>query len=173
MRPLRRIVDAVSWVLSPFALIACGMSSFKHTVEVVVVDPSRRLGSPPYDVSVFDPRMGSTSDWAKRWMGPTSDSAHYKVEYAQTAMSTAFGPPRPDKVDMGLAVPGYDSRGLFFVSVEPAKTRSGKVRAAFTPYSDNFKEQAPRLDVEYTATPEPQGWHLLLRLLIPPNDSAR
>jgi hypothetical protein len=29
---------------------------------------------------------------------------------------------------------------------------SGQVRAAFTPYSDNFKEQAPRLDVEYTAT---------------------
>src|SRR5689334_9129500 len=88
MRPLRRLLDAAAWILSPFTLIACGASSFKHTVEVVVADPTRRLGPPPYEVSIFDPRMGSTSDWAKRWMGPTSDSAHYKVAYAQTAMAT-------------------------------------------------------------------------------------
>jgi len=152
-------------------MIACGMQSYKHTVEVVVVDLSHRLGPPPYDVSVFDHRMGSTSDWTKKWMGPTSDSAPYKTEYNSVAMAYLFGPSRPDEVQFGVGLPKYDSRGAFFVAVKPGEARSGTVRAGFSPYSDNFpKEEVPQpLDVEYTATPEPQGWHLVLRLLVPPN----
>jgi hypothetical protein len=151
-------------------MVACGAQSFKHSVEVIVVDPTMRLGPAPIDVSVFDPRMGSTSDWAKRWMGPTSDGAPYKVPYAATAAATAFGPPRPDRVDLGLAVPKYDSRGFFYVILEPGTARSSTVHAGFTPYDDDFpKDQVPRLDIEYTATPAREGWDFVLRVLVPPS----
>jgi hypothetical protein len=62
----------------------CGTVVYQHTVEVLVSDPSRRLGAPPIDVSVFDRQMGSTGDWAKKWMGPTSDQAPYKTQYTST-----------------------------------------------------------------------------------------
>ena len=92
-------------LLAGFALIACGNAVFNHTVDVVVSDPTHKLGSEPLEVSVFDSRMGSTSDWARKFMGLTSDSAPYRTPYTSMKVVTIFDPPRPDELELALALP--------------------------------------------------------------------
>ena len=160
MRPLLAVLS--------LAFLGCGTVVYRHTVEVVISDPSHRLGQSPVDVSVFDQRMGSTADWARRWMGPTSDAAPYRVPFRTTSAATIFDPPRPDKVELALAVPRLEERGFFTLIVSPRPHASGQVKAAFVPYGDYFPaENALTLPVQYTATPEPKGWHLVIRLLVP------
>ena len=145
------------------------MAVYNHTVEVVVSDPSRRLGPPPIEVSVFDRTMGSTGDWARKFMGPTSEAAPYKAPYTSMKTVTIFDPPRPPELEVSVAVPAYESRGYFSVLLKPGSARSGEQRATFVPYGDAFPaEEAPTLTVQYTATPEPKGWHVTLRLVVPP-----
>jgi len=159
---------AAAVVAIGLAMLGCGTVVYKHTVEVLISDPAHRLGSPPYDVSVFDYRMGSTSDWARKWMGPTSDAAPYRVEYSSTSVATIFDPPRPDKFELAVAVPSLETRGFFTLSVHPQPNRSRRQPAGFVAYMDNFMGQAPTLTVEHTATPAPHGWHLVIRLVVPP-----
>lgn len=45
---------------------------FQHNIEVVIEDPSRRLGSPPIDVSIFDRQLGYERSWALKSIGPSS-----------------------------------------------------------------------------------------------------
>ena len=155
-------------LLAGFALIACGNAVFNHTVDVVVSDPTHKLGSEPLEVSVFDSRMGSTSDWARKFMGLTSDSAPYRTPYTSMKVVTIFDPPRPDELELALALPKRESRGFFWVKLRPGAARAGTERAGFAPYHEFDRiDPVPRLDVQYTATPEPKGWHLVLRLLVP------
>lgn len=155
-------------LLAGFALIACGNAVFNHTVDVVVSDPTHKLGSEPLEVSVFDSRMGSTSDWARKFMGLTSDSAPYRTPYTSMKVVTIFDPPRPDELELALALPKLESRGFFWVKLRPGAARAGTERAGFAPYHEFDRiDPVPRLDVQYTATPEPKGWHLVLRLLVP------
>ena len=155
-------------LLAGFALIACGNAVFNHTVDVVVSDPTHKLGSEPLEVSVFDSRMGSTSDWARKFMGLTSDSAPYRTPYTSMKVVTIFDPPRPDELELALALPKFESRGFFWVKLRPGAARTGTERAGFAPYHEFDRiDPVPRLDVQYTATPEPKGWHLVLRLLVP------
>ena len=150
------------------SVLGCGRAVYRHTVEVLVNDPARRLGPPPVDVSVFDKQMGYSSDWARKFMGPTSDDAPYKTPYTSTKTVTIFDPPRPSELGVSVALPSYESRGYFWLLMNPGSSRSGEQRAAFVPYGDYFPaEQAPTLTVQYTATPESKGWHVVLRLMVP------
>jgi hypothetical protein len=99
-----------SWALSlspslGFRCRAAAPWSTSNTVEVLVSDLSRRLGPPPIDVSVFDRQMGSTGDWAKKWIGPTSDQAPYKTPYTSTKTATIFAPPKGWHLVLRLKVP--------------------------------------------------------------------
>ena len=81
---------------------------------------------------------------------------------------TIFDPPRPADLEVAVAIPKYESRGYFAVLLQPGSAASGEQRAGFVPYGDFFPaDQAPTLTVQYTATPEPKGWHVVLRLLVP------
>ena len=158
------------------ALVALGLSVlgsrtvvYRHTVEVLVSDPTGRLGSPPVEVSVFDRRMGTTGDWAREWMGPTSDDAPYTVSYTSSSVATLFDPPRPAEVDLALAVPSYEARGFFTLVLKPRSRSSGEQPAAFVPYGDFFPaDRAPTLTVRYAAKRQPNGWRLVLTVLVPP-----
>ena len=162
------LLGAVVVVILGLAMLACGMAVYNHTVEVVVSDPTRRLGPAPIDVSVFDRKMGTTGDWARKFMGPTSDAAPYKAPYTSMKTVTIFDPPRPAELEVSVAVPAYESRGYFSLLLKPGSARSGEQRAGLVPYGDVFPaEQAPTLTVQYTATPEPKGWHVVLRLQVP------
>jgi len=149
------------------AMIACGNAVFSHTIDVVVSDPDHRLGTEPLEVSVFDSRMGSTSDWARKFMGVTSDAKPYRTPFTSMKVVTLFDPPRPDELELALALPKFEPRGFFWLRLEPRAAPSGTERAAFGPYNEGTKiDPVPRLDVQYTATPEPKGWHVVLRLLV-------
>jgi hypothetical protein len=65
------------WLVVLLALpgLACSTIVDEHTVEVLVSDPSQRLGKPPYEVSVFDRSMGSSPEWARKTMGATTDDS--------------------------------------------------------------------------------------------------
>ena len=169
MRTSPRTALGVLALIFALPVLGCGTVVYQHTVEVLVSDPSRRLGPPPIDVSVFDRRMGYSEDWARKFMKPTSDAAPYKAPYTSMKTVTIFDPPRPADLEVALALPSYESRGYFALILTPGSATSGEKRAGFVPYGDFFPaEQAPTLSVQYTATPEPKGWHIVLRLLVPP-----
>jgi hypothetical protein len=152
-------------------LLGCGTAVYKHTIEVVVNDPTRRLGPPPIDVSVFDKQMGYSSDWARKFMGPTSDDAPYTVPFSSQKTVTILDPPRPNELSLGFALPAYESRGYFWLLMNPGSKASGELRAAFIPYGEYFPpQQTTTMTVQYTAKPEPKGWHVMLRLLVPPGE---
>jgi hypothetical protein len=168
-RSISRVLRAAVVAVLGLSVPGCGTVVYQHTVEVLVSDPSRRLGPPPIDVSVFDRQMGSTGDWAKKWMGPTSDQAPYETQHTSTKTVTIFDPPRPPDLEVSVAVPAYESRGYFWLLLKPGSSPSGEQRAGFVPYGDSFPaDQVPTMTVQYTATPEPKGWHLVLRLQVPP-----
>ena len=149
-------------------LLGCGTAVFQHTIEVVVSDPGHRLGPPPVDVSVFDKQMGYSSEWAKKFMRPTSDAAPYKTPFTSQKTVTMFDPPRPNELSLGFALPAYEQRGYFWLLMNPATKASGELRAAFIPYGEYFPSpETTTMTVQYTAKPEPKGWHVMLRLMVP------
>ena len=166
---IRHAFRAVARVVPGVALIGCGMVVYKHTIEVVVSDPDQRLGPAPIDVSVFDFRMGSTADWARKTMGPTSDAAPYTTPFTSMRVATILDPPRPDSFELALAVPKLESRGYFVLSLEPGSRRTSEQLAAFVPYTDSFPaDQVPKITMQYNATPQEKGWHVTLRVLVQP-----
>jgi hypothetical protein len=95
-----------------------------------------------------------------------------RVGYSTQATATFLDPPRPDRLSISFAVPAFDARGFFVLDLEPGSKSAGQARTGFMPYSDSFTGRAPMLNVEYSATPLPTGWRVVLRVLIPPADST-
>lgn len=167
-----RLLRCMTW---PAALLlaavasGCGTVVYSHTIEVRVSDPSKRLGASPIEVSIFDPQMGGTAEWARKTMAPTSETAPYVVPYTSISAATALDPPRPREFTLALYVPAFETRGAFTLRVRPADSPSGELPFGFLAFSDNLpSSDVPRLTCRYTATPAPKGWKLAVTVLVPP-----
>jgi hypothetical protein len=146
----------------------CGTAVFHHTVEVVLQDPSGRLGGGPVPVSVFDHLMGYSEEWARRSIGPASSARPYRATVSSTAAKTIFDSSPPDRVEVGLAIPSLEGRGYFLVTLQPKLAPEAIVQASYCRYDAYFPDAgAPTLPVRYQATPSADGWRLRLIPQIP------
>jgi hypothetical protein len=153
-------------------LAACGTGVHEHSLEISVSDPSSRLGAGPWELSVFDGRMGRSEEWARKTMGTASASAPWRTAFS-TVDTVTLGMARPAKVDLWLYLPALERRGFFQVRLEPQARPSGHADAAFGSFGEAVPPaDVPKLDVRYTATAAEKGWSFALTLEVPEGPPA-
>jgi hypothetical protein len=166
-RPLRRAAPAIVWSM---LLAACGTAVFDHVVEVQVSDPSGRLGAGPIEVSVFDKQMGQSAEWARRTMGVARPGAPYVGRVSSTAAKMIYDHSPPAQLEVGLALPAYESRGYFLLSLPPSTDQEHKASAPFIPYGAYFADPgspAPPLPLRVRTTAARKGWRLHVTVDVP------
>jgi hypothetical protein len=147
---------------------ACGTAVFEHHVTVAIVDPAGRLGDGPIEVSLFDHRMGSSEEWARRTIGVSTSSAPYAGRVSATATKMVLDTSLPADVAAGLAIPAYETRGYFLLDLRP-QAGTDDVSLAFVPYGAYVPEGdavAP-LRARITSEPGDRGWRISLTVHIP------
>ncbi|MBC8086913.1 MAG: hypothetical protein H7Z40_06580 [Phycisphaerae bacterium] len=153
---------------SLFATSACGTALYKHEVQIIVDDPTGRLGSAPLEVSVFDSRMGTTKEFARKTVGVSSAAAPYTRNFSTTAGVLVGSEPRPDSLEFSVSVPAIIERGFFVLRVKPGVSLSGDATAGYLLHSESEPAgDGPTLQFHYSATPLPDGWALQIRLKVP------
>jgi hypothetical protein len=160
------------FVLSAVCLVsACGTATFDHVVKVSVVDPSRRLGNPRIEVSIFDKTSGQSEEWARRTMGVAGPATPYTGTVWATDTKTIFDSSLPKRVEMGLAVPAYESTGYFIVSLQPVPGEDQRVTASFAPYGAYFAQDGSNvvpLPLRVRSEKGEKGWHIDMTIDVPP-----
>ena len=68
-------------LLASLALSSCGTGVFTHRFAIEIDDPGGRLGPPPYLLSVFDPQMGRSEEWARKTMGTTTPGTAFSTSH--------------------------------------------------------------------------------------------
>lgn len=162
------------------AIIAtgCGTASYTHDMTVLIDDPSGRLGAGSVEVSLFDPGMGSSSDWARKTMGTASVGAPYEGTLSTTRVRTFLSEDLPGQIVVALAIPAYEERGYFVASIAPDPKAEKTIVAPFVPYGGPRRSEEVRggpgaagevapLPVYYTSRPGEQGWQIAMRVELP------
>lgn len=162
-----RIPFAVA-VCATVAVAACGTASFEHRFEVVLNDPSSRLGAGP-EVSIFDYKMGRSEEWARRTIGVATASKPYSGAVGDQAVQWGWDWHLPPDVEAGLAIPALEKNGYFVVNLA-APGAAQATTLAFVPYSSDYPEglQVKPLAARYQADPADKGWRITLTVDIPP-----
>ena len=85
-------------------------------------------GAPPTRVSVFDPLMGDTSDWAGKSMGTTAPGTPYVGSFQTTDTKMVFDSSPPNEVEAGLYLPSYNAKGYFRFRFSPIAGQQQQVK---------------------------------------------
>ena len=171
-RAMRTRFTFLLFVLSSVSLSsACGTATFDHVVKVSIVDPSRRLGNPPIEVGIFDKSTGQSEEWARRTMGVASPATPYTGTVCATDTKTFFDSSLPERVEMGLAVPAYESTGYFIVSLQPVPGEDQRVTASFARYGSYFARADSKvvpLPLRVRSGKGKEGWQIDMTIEVPP-----
>lgn len=160
-----RVPPAIA-LLALLAAAGCGTRVHEHVLEVVVLDPSGRLGTPPHEVGVFDWRMGRSAEWARKTAG-TAGTRPYRTTFS-TVDTVAAGVARPEKVELALWLPGLEPEGFFAFRVEPKAQPAGSVSLRPARFDESPADAgAPSLAVRWTTSPVEKGWRIALELAVP------
>lgn len=160
-----RVSPAIA-LLALLVAAGCGTRVHEHVLEVVVLDPSGRLGTPPHEVGVFDGRMGRSAEWARKTAG-TAGSLPYRTTFS-TVDTVAAGVARPEKVELALWLPGLEPEGFYALRVEPKAQPAGSTTLHVARFDESPADAgAPSLAVRWTASPVEKGWRLALELVVP------
>jgi hypothetical protein len=165
-----RTLLAADLTVAALLSIGCGTAVYDHQFEVVINDPTGRLGSGPVDISIFDKVMGYSEEWARRTMGVATATKPYVGTVGDTATKWAWDSSLPPSVVAGLAVPAVEKNGYFVVDISPVRGTAKTAALAFAPYGSYFPEGntvAP-LAVRYEGEPAGKGWRIRLTVDIPP-----
>ena len=148
---------------------ACGTAVFEHQIDVTVSDPSGRLGAGRAEVSVFDKQMGQSSEWARRTMGTARAGAPYAGRVSSTGAKMIFDSSLPERLEAGLALPSYESRGYFVLSFAPQPGTEQQVSAPFVPWGAYFAEGSAVAPLPLKARCEKgeKGWKIALTVEVP------
>lgn len=152
------------------ALAGCGTAVYDHQIEIAIQDPSGRLGPPPIAVSVFDKEMGSSEEWAKRWMGTTGPSALYVGKVAATATRMIYDSTPPAHVETGIALPSYAKEGFFVLDINPVEGSELTTVLPFVPYGIPSPPAAATvpLPARFRSEFSGKGWKIHLIIDVPP-----
>jgi hypothetical protein len=157
-------------LVAALLLGGCGTGVFTSTFAVYVDDPSDRLGPPPVQVSIFDPLMGSSAEWADRTMGSSQPGSAYAGQVDQTESRMAFDSSPPKRVPAALYLPAYSEQGYFALDLQPAAGQSQELDAPFVAFwspEPGKVRQLPPLAVTTACTQADAGWAITLTAHIP------
>lgn len=182
-RPLRRPRTPAGVLLSPIVryttlvllaatltLTACGTVVYDHQIEIAIQDPSGRLGPPPIAVSVFDKQMGSSEEWAGRWMGSTGPGQLYVGKVAATGTKMFYDSTPPARVETGIALPSYAKEGFFVLDVNPVEGSDQTTVLPFVAYGSPSPSGAATvpLPARFRSEFSGKGWLIHLTVDVPP-----
>jgi hypothetical protein len=151
------------------AAAGCGTAVFEHRIEIAVEDPAGRLGT-PVEVSIFDPYMGRSEEWARKTMGVSSASAPHVARVTATATKMVFDASLPAAVTAALVIPAYETQGYFHLDLRPVAGVEEAAAVTFVPWGDPVPDVAGRapLRARYRSEPAEIGWRIHLTVEIPP-----
>lgn len=158
-------------VLFPLVLLlgACGTGVFPLEFSVSLNDPAGLAGKPPVQVSIFDPTMGDTADWAGKTMGTASPGSPYTGGFNTTDTKMVFDSSPPKEVGAGLYLPSYNSNGYFRFRFSPVAGQVQQVNPGFVPWADFYPEGKsvvpPTLRI--VSTPKDKGWSFAVTVDMP------
>lgn len=165
----RNSAVAGCWLALLLCGSGCGTVLYDNEIDVGLADPGGRLGAPPYEVSVFDHRMGSSLDWARRTAGRVEPGARYEGKLSSQSARFFFDASLPEELWFGLAIPAYRADGYFLVHAEPVNRREAQSTAPFVSWGDDGPPPgsvAP-VQVRCGAQARKKGWHLALDVTVP------
>lgn len=149
-------------------LSGCGAKSFDHQVAVTVTDADGKLTG-PVAVSVFDPQMGFSQEWAQKWAGQAGPDQPYRTTVAMTGSQSVVHPGPPDRLDLALAIPADSEVGAYRFTVAAADGQTSTVPGILAPYYGKESEAAgtPQLPIQVTTKEGPDGWAVDLVVALP------
>lgn len=168
---MRKALVAALAVVPMLVLIGCGTATFDNAFLITVADPSHRLGAvdAPVEVSVFDPQMGSSREWAGKTMGTATPDQPYAGTVPTTDTKFFFDHSPPAQVAVGVAIPGYADNGWFSLRFSPADGKTQDVVSGFVPYAEQYPEgnKVVPLLMTITSVAGDEGWASTVVVHIP------
>lgn len=164
-RPITLLALAAALLAS-----ACGTGAVNHRIEIAIEDPSGRLGNPPYQLSLFDPQMGHSEEWARRGMATAAPGRPFATTYGTVETKMLFDRTPPRRIAAGVWLPAYEKAGFFQIVLEPRAGAETTVPLPFAPWADVYPEGARvvPLTARVTADDNRQGgWNLRMTIAIP------
>ena len=152
-------------------LTGCGTAVYDHRIEIAIQDPAGRLGPPPIAVGVFDKDMGSSEEWAGKWMGGTGPGVPYVGKVSATATKMFYDSAPPARVETGIALPSYAKAGYFLLDVNPVEGAEQTTVLTFVPYgtpSPAAVSTVP-LPARFSSEFSGKGWLIHLTVDVPPD----
>lgn len=142
------------------ALAGCGTASFSNAVAVVVASPQR--------VSVFDPGMGQSAEWASTTMGRAAPGAPYTTEVSALDTKLIGDDSPPASVSLGIYLPDlteYSDEGYFALSVPSVQPGTAQMDLPFVAwYSEQPAVGREPLPATVEIAPGPNGWLINITL---------
>lgn len=152
---LKRVVIGL---IATVLLAGCGTASFSNAVAVLVPTPQR--------VSVFDPGMGQSAEWAEKTMGQAAPGSPYTTEVA--ALDTKFigDNSPPASLSLGLYLPDRTDAGYYGLSMPTVTAGTSEMSLPFVAwYSETPVAPQPPLQATVEVTAGPNGW--LVNITVP------
>ena len=164
----RRLSVMVALVAA-VALPGCGTGVFIHRFEITIADPGGRLGAPPHELSIFDPQMGRSEEWARKTAGTTAPAAPFITTYNTVESRMLFDSGPSPRVAAALWLPAYEKAGFFQLVVEPKAGAETTVTLPFAPWADFYPDGAKVVPLTARVRSEPgdRAWILRVTLEVP------
>lgn len=159
--------------VSAMLLAGCGTVVVENTFTVRVEDPSGRLGTDDVAVSVFDPTMGDTNDWAGESLGLTTPAQPYRRQLPTTATKLVGDSSPPTRVTAGVYLPQFDPTGYYLIAFDPVAGQTIDYAAGYVTYDYSWETSgaarptAPPLPMTITAEAAGNAWELGVEVRIP------
>jgi hypothetical protein len=164
---MRRISSGLAALLGALGLVGCGTAAYSTTLSVTVADPAGILGGGPIRISIFDPRLGDTRDWADRTLTEIAagEAASGSVSSVETRLGGGGNPAK--EVRAGIYLPGYREFGWYELSLSP-KAGEQQIQARFIAW-DGYAPQAigvEPLAALVTARADGKSWRLAVTITL-------
>ena len=131
--------------------------------------------SGPVKVSVFDPSMGASAEWAAKTMGEALPAQPYQTSFKTTATRFVGDNSPSDSVSAGLYVPDISKAGYWALTIRPVDGQRSTVTAPFvrywasSPSPSKGSSTTSALTVVVSARRSDLTWDLSLVVLPPAN----
>lgn len=148
----------IAVIVSIGLLAGCGTASFSNAVSVAVTTPQQ--------VSVFDPQMGDSAEWAEKTMGPAAPGSPYTTQVPALATKFFFDSSPPPSLNLGVYLPSVTEDGWFAIDLPAVIAGTMQLDSPFvqwysaTPTSQTPTSQPMQVDI----TAGPNGWVVNIQL---------
>ncbi len=139
-------------------LSGCGTKSFTNSVAVIVTQPQQ--------VSVFDPQMGDSADWAGQWLAPAAPGSPYTRQVPALDTKVIGDDTPPAALRLGVYLPDLTDTGYFALTLNDAVAGETQRELPFVAwYSPDPVQPSAPLPVAVELAAGPDGWLVNLTIV--------